>query len=212
MVNRNSSYLAKFFLKRRGFTLVELLVVVAILAILGLIALLSLRGGTQIQKARDSRRKSDLAKIQRCLEEYNNDHGYYLLQSSFSCGATSLSPCMPSIPCDPYYTTQAYVYQTDGTTKSSWYKIYANLEYTSDPAVAASGCSSGCIASGSTYNFLVSSPNASKGGATCNGLTAPTCGQPQTYVGMCASCCPGSQYRVTQFDTSYYCCLDAACQ
>ncbi|MBI2404703.1 type II secretion system protein [Candidatus Gottesmanbacteria bacterium] len=208
MDRSNTSFLG------RGFTLVELLIVVAIIGILAMIVLLSLRGGTQIQKARDSRRKADMSKIQRCLEEYNNDHGYYVPANVFSCGATSLSPCMPTIPCDPWKNT-VYPYQTDGTATPRWYRLFTMLEYTSDPAIANVGCSSGCVAGGTTNNYYVSSPNAPSSGLsgfTCDGQTAPICGQPQNYVGMCASCCPGSQYRVTQFEGSYYCCLDASCQ
>ena len=60
---------------KRGFTLVELLVVIAILGILSTIGLGTFRSSQA--KSRDSRRKSDLANIQRALEMYLNDYGVY---------------------------------------------------------------------------------------------------------------------------------------
>lgn len=209
----DSSHLAKFFLKK-GFTLVEILIVIAIIGILALIVLLGLRGGTQVQKARDARRKGDLSKIARCLEEYNNDHGYFLPATSYSCGGSGLSPCIPKIPCDPYRQTQAYSYQTDGSTKPRWYKLYTNLEYTSDPAISSSsvGCSTGCAANGSVYNYYVGSSNAPPStGITCQSPSAPICGSPQNYVGVCASCCQNNNSLVAQIDGFYYCCFDSQC-
>src|SRR4051812_38758200 len=59
----------------RGFTLIELLVVIAIISIIFAIIITS---ASQIQKlARDSQRKSDLAKIAQALQAYDSDHGFY---------------------------------------------------------------------------------------------------------------------------------------
>lgn len=172
MVNANPRTLAKIILKKKGlaprsfsevgFTLIELLIVIAIIGILALIVLLSLRGSTQIAKAQDTRRKSDMKKLGRCLEEYYNDHGYFLPSNQYSCGGTGLSPCIPAIPCDPYKPNQAYAYQTDGSAKPGWYKLYTNLAYTSDPLITQAGCGSGCVVSGSVYNYVVGSTNAPK--------------------------------------------------
>lgn len=193
-----------------GYTLVELLVAIAIIGILATIVLIALRSGTQTQKARDSKRKGDLSKIQRCLEEYNNDHGFYVPENQFFCGSSALDPCMPSIPCDPY-TKQPYYYQTDGATQPAWYKIFTNLEYTGDTAIASVGCSTGCPAGTSTYNYYVASSNAPASVALCSGAVAPICGQPQSYIDMCASCCPGTGYRLKKIVSSYYCCPDSTC-
>ncbi|MFC1711953.1 type II secretion system protein [Patescibacteria group bacterium] len=58
--------------KNKGFTLIELIVVMAILAIIagGLIG----NFFTSQRKARDAERKSDLKQIQNALEMYANDH------------------------------------------------------------------------------------------------------------------------------------------
>jgi prepilin-type N-terminal cleavage/methylation domain-containing protein len=51
----------KFYMKRRGFTIIELLIVVAIIGLLALMAMLSLSNARQ--KARDSKRLSDMGAV-----------------------------------------------------------------------------------------------------------------------------------------------------
>ncbi len=58
---------------KKGFTLVELLVVVAIIGLLAGIAVVSVNS-VRI-KARDARRIADIKQIQNALELYNNEHG-----------------------------------------------------------------------------------------------------------------------------------------
>ena len=60
---------------RKGFTLIEILIVVAIIAILASVVLVGL-GPTQ-QSGRDARRLSDLHEVQNALELYYNKCGYY---------------------------------------------------------------------------------------------------------------------------------------
>ncbi|PIP14675.1 hypothetical protein COX47_03920 [Candidatus Roizmanbacteria bacterium CG23_combo_of_CG06-09_8_20_14_all_35_49] len=60
-----------------GFTLMELLIVIAIIAILATIAIVLLNPMQQISKAQDGRRKNDLATFQKVLEDYYNDKGCY---------------------------------------------------------------------------------------------------------------------------------------
>lgn len=61
--------------ERQGFTLIEILIVVAIIAILASVVLVGL-GPTQ-QSGRDARRLSDLHEVQNALELYYNKCGYY---------------------------------------------------------------------------------------------------------------------------------------
>lgn len=70
--------------ERKGFTLIEILIVVAIIAILASIVLVGL-GPTQ-QSGRDARRLSDLHEVQNGLELYYNSCGYYP-------GTDIVSPC-----------------------------------------------------------------------------------------------------------------------
>lgn len=51
-----------------GFTLVELLIVIAIIGLLASGLMMILNPVAQIQKANDARRKSDLGQVQKALE------------------------------------------------------------------------------------------------------------------------------------------------
>ncbi len=149
------------FKMKKGFTMVEVLIVLAILAVFIIIALFGYR--IQLAKGRDARRKSDLNKIQNILEDYMNDNGFY--PDSFSCGNTAGKPLdgyAQEIPCDPLNNANFnYFYSYDSTTsRKSWYKIFSKLENTGDPVIIEVGCEYGCGPAGN-YNYLVSSPNVS---------------------------------------------------
>lgn len=61
--------------KSKSFTLIELLVVVFIIGLLALLVTVSFHG--ERAKARDAKRRSDIATIKSALEMYYDDHGYY---------------------------------------------------------------------------------------------------------------------------------------
>lgn len=86
--------------KARGFTLVELLVVVAIIGILASIITVSVSGSRA--RGKDSKRISDIRAIQLALETYFNDNGFYPTRLY---AAGTYSPnfvnYMPSVPYDP---------------------------------------------------------------------------------------------------------------
>lgn len=67
----------KYVKTSKGFTLVELLIVIAILGVLGAVLITILNPGTQFKRARDAQRRSDLSQIQRALELYYQDNGKY---------------------------------------------------------------------------------------------------------------------------------------
>lgn len=169
----------------KGFTLSELLISVSIIAILVLMAILTLNYKTQIQKARDAKRKNDLKLIQNKLEDYFNDNNGYPSPPcsgeccKISCESNFLSPYLEKFPCDPQ--KKEYVYCAD-SLKSRFYKIYTNLEYKNDKDLKISGCENGCLVGDSCYNYGVGSSNVGITTAVfCEGngpsptiITAPT--------------------------------------
>lgn len=70
---------------KKGFTLIEILIVVAIIGILASIALVGL-GGTRV-KARDAKRIAEVRQIQSALELYFNRCGWY--PGPADCGAAA---------------------------------------------------------------------------------------------------------------------------
>jgi prepilin-type N-terminal cleavage/methylation domain-containing protein len=78
----------------KGFTLMEILIVICIVAILSLMVLSNLQN--QLAKAHDSQRKTNVDKIQKALEEFYNDNKTYPSDATplAECGSTSstLSP------------------------------------------------------------------------------------------------------------------------
>ena len=113
---------------KRGFTLIEILIVVAIIAILASVVLVGL-GPTQ-QAGRDARRLSDLRSAQNGLELYFAKCGYYpgTAQEASPCGAfatasnwagmksavTGSGIGVNSVPDDPS-AGHTYDYAADGT-------------------------------------------------------------------------------------------------
>ena len=127
---------------REGFTLIEILIVVAIIAILASVVLVGL-GPTQ-QAGRDARRISDLSEVQNGLELYYNKCGYYPggTAADTSCDSAAAATGyanmsaeligtglgISSVPVDPSNTgTHVYSYATNGIAAST-YVLGAVLE------------------------------------------------------------------------------------
>ena len=104
-----------------GFTLIELLIVIAIIGILAAGILTVLNPLTQLQKARDAGRKSDLSQIQRALEIYYNDNNSYPAALTFGAPWT---PYMVNVPQDPS-ADRTYAY---ALIDANTYRMYVSLE------------------------------------------------------------------------------------
>lgn len=146
---------------KRGFTLMEILVVISLLAILATIVVNSYL--STLKKGRDSRRKQDIEQIARALELYYADNNVY--PDSLVWGEplvnTTVVPTkmyMKRLPEDPAKTTSLnYVYQTDDT--GSYYQLYVCLENDQDVAYldyTAVNCGVGC---NNQCNYGIASPN-----------------------------------------------------
>jgi type II secretion system protein G len=132
---------------KKGFTLIEIMVVIAILGIL--ITMISGSFLASQKKSRDLKRKSDVIQVGKALELYFNDRGRYPAANMgvmTGCGDpatlidcpwgsiwsnTTTSPntvYMAKLPTDT--TGQHYYYDSDAG--GTYYQIFARLENTED--------------------------------------------------------------------------------
>lgn len=93
---------------RKGFTLIEILVVVAIIAILASIVIVEL--GPAQQSGRDARRLSDLKSVQNALEFYYQKCGFY--PGGVNCGTGN--PSTWGSGSTPNANSLAYVLENSG--------------------------------------------------------------------------------------------------
>jgi len=130
--------------REKAFSLVELIVVVALLAIILLIAFRQFGG--DLGKTRDGERKNDLKQIKLAMENYYNDNGSYPPVEYLSdCGGPSLQPYMKEVPCDPV-TGDPYLYLPDliSGEEIHAYRILSFLSNIEDPIIEQLGCQNGC--------------------------------------------------------------------
>lgn len=150
-----------------GFTLVELLIVIAILAILSTLGLNSFQ--TAKIKAKDLERKSNLAAIAKSLEAYTSDHRKYPLSdsngkiicqsgnvvcnwgSALTDGTTTY---MVELPVDSNVSL-SYRYESASGTS---YTLYARLENTQDPAINPA-IPSNILCGSAACNYKITSSN-----------------------------------------------------
>jgi len=131
-------------MKKGGFTLIEILVVVAIISVLLGSVLVGL--GPAQRQGRDTRRISDLRQVQNALELYYSKCGFY--PGTANCAATTIPGTwadltnvlvgsglgVSQIPNDPDLS-KSYKY---GSTSGSGYTLAADLEQSTNPALQSS--------------------------------------------------------------------------
>jgi general secretion pathway protein G len=127
-------------IKDKGFTLLELLIVIVIIGILALIIVPGLASGPK--RARDATRKSDLRGVKNAMEAYYTDKSMYpaapasgtTVAAFTGLSASLVAAYLPALPKDPK-DTAPYQYQysgKDATTTS--YDLGACLENTGETA------------------------------------------------------------------------------
>lgn len=149
---------------QRGFTLMELMVVIIIIGILSTIV-----AGNFVQsklRARDARRKNDIAQMQRTMEAYYNDHGRYpsFLTTDMAWGAPFIDPVtgvtyMNQLPNDPHQPASQFLLlvSTDGLK----YQLFAHVENVKDEDISIdSNVTTRFCGSTSYCNYAVTSSNA----------------------------------------------------
>ena len=169
-------------MSKKAFTLIELLIVIAILALVVSVAIALLNPLQEFGRADDARRKADLNTLRKSFEDYYNDKGCYPTAAqvcsdspisqkqgvgasaktvSYTCHICGLASSTPSfapylsrLPCDPQHPQKDYLYQYDGkSTCPGWNRIYSNLSITDDPASLALGCLGGGCGPAPNYGY-----------------------------------------------------------
>lgn len=150
--------------KRKGFTLVEILIAMAIVIIIAIIMVGAFSMINPMVKGRDSQRKKDLNRIKQAFEEYFNDKGYYPQDvddwnKKQNCRRSDIkfSKYLSQWPCDPNGNPYVII------TEKNKFRVMANLENKKDEEIPKNWYTRKDIfVTGITkdrINYGVSSPN-----------------------------------------------------
>lgn len=166
----------KFSITNKGFTFIELLIVIGLIAVLTGAVLIIFNPLAQIQKGQDTKRKADVEQIQNALEFYYQDTGRYppsTIDFKISANAQTINwggswqPYMAALPSDPV-SSKRYVYFTPASSNGQTYYLYASLDRSTDAQACNNGnaCTSiisggfpGANACNGVCNFGKTSPN-----------------------------------------------------
>lgn len=206
--------------KKSGFTLVELLIVVALLAILAIGAYTGWQ--LQVMKARDARRKSDLNNLSVAIRSYAEDFNCYPKEEDLVCGSDFLDPYLLEIPCDPINSSINNYYYYRPSCQAFIY--YTRLENVRDKVIETLRCDGGC-GPGGVYNYYVTdgdifpeyvpptpTPSPMPTPTPIPDIVVPNCGSevPYCFANECGTCCPGNLWRCN--GAGNMCIRDETCQ
>lgn len=216
-------------MRKVGSTMAELVVMLGLIAIIIGIVL----GGnffSQVKKAEDARRKTDLLALKKALEQYHSDHTKYPSVAEMTylamsdtplagrlCGDNTpnnpLRPYLSNIPCHPKSPTEDYVYFV--TDSQQVFVIYTSLNHgwlgaDADPNIKDVGCSNGC-----SYYTNEASPGSSYSDnvydyiVSTDGFSLPDCNPANywaCYLGIPNPCrvCPNGNCQADH-TSEYFC-------
>ncbi len=172
-------------LRHRGFTIVELLIVIVVIAILAAITIVAFNGVQQ--RARDAKRQSDVKTIAKALELYYTEKGAYPNATNYTPGSTTINSGWST------------------TADGSWSNLEAALQpYVSALPRSPGNSTSPAISGGDSYDYVGFSNSTYCGTTAGQGyyLTyrLENSAQTMTTVGACNGTAPGpyssSVYRV----------------
>lgn len=129
------------FNNKKGFTLIELVIVIAVIGILSGVVINVLNPDTFRNKAQDARRKTDLVSVQSALELYFSNNNHYPIKASAVILPDGLKEELvgggyaSSIPQDP--GSGSYTYQS--TANGLDYELNAVLIYDTESMIADGG-------------------------------------------------------------------------
>lgn len=140
-----------------GFTLIELVVVIAIITTLFGVLLTAFDPARQLNRTKDAQREHDLSVIRTALDTYFHDNNCYPLNLS-----DLATTYIRSIPKDPT-TKLDYAYQKDpsSATCPAWIVLYAKLSSSSSICQLASTCRPSNFSSGNFACVPLGSVNCS---------------------------------------------------
>ena len=137
-------------MRSKGFTFIEVLVVITIISVLTLVGVTNFRVANQ--KSKDGRRQGDLEQIKAALEIYRTDQGGYPLAITFGAVlAAGGSTYMEKVPNDPL-SSYSYYYSSDGLT----YTLCAQLEINTTGSCSGAGASA--CGTGNSCNYQINNP------------------------------------------------------
>lgn len=161
--------------KRSSFTLLEILIVVALIVLILTAMVVLLNPLQQINRGRDTQRKRHLDTLKKVFEDFYNDKGCYPKpvevcysgtdngtpvnkNPCYICGSeatspTTLNPYINPLPCDPTYPINKYSYQVDNLSCPTWFKIYVDFDAFGDPDSSNLGCGNGGCGISPNYGY-----------------------------------------------------------
>jgi prepilin-type N-terminal cleavage/methylation domain-containing protein len=157
---------------KKGFTLVELVIVITIIAIMAVMLIGNLNPVMLVGRANDAKRKKDMGRIRVAFEEYFSDRGCYPSQTNLDATINVVSNCnggafpwLGTWPCDPDGRVPYPIYVEPGDCPH-WFTIYTNLQNKTDSDIPpnwynqsmAYSVGSGNLSIQQT-NYGISSPN-----------------------------------------------------